>query len=81
MSEIEVDARILRLEQQREVLLNALCEAVRIITGNMPQVHMISHRFLESGELPKLSEDVELRDQYPLAEASFQTVNPADRTT
>lgn len=74
MSEIDIlHAEIAKLEAQRETLLNALCESVRIITGQMPISYEIKRRFLESGELPVMTE---MRDEYPLAETSFQTVSP-----
>ena len=62
---------IARLESQRETLLNALCEAVRIITGQRPVASEIMRKFVATGELPILEQP--MRDEYPLREDSFHT--------
>ena len=59
---------IARLESQQETLLNALCEAVRIITGRTPVASEIMRKFVTTGELPNLEP---MRDEYPLREDSF----------
>lgn len=48
--------RIAVLESQREVLLNALCRAVEIITGQIPTVERVKREFLENGNLPLFGE-------------------------
>ena len=69
-SEIDLcHKQIALLESHRETLLNALCEAVRIITGQRPVASEIMRKFVATGELPILEQ--ELRDEYPLAEATF----------
>lgn len=43
---------IAKLENQREVLLNAICSAVEKLTGRTPNCQEIARRFLEQGDLP-----------------------------
>ncbi len=72
MDNSEIDllhSHIAKLESQRDTLLNALCEAIRIITGRLPIASEIRKRFLISGELPLMEG---MRDEYPLKEASFR---------
>ena len=64
-------SHIAKLEAQQETLLNALCEAVRIITGRTPVASEIMRKFVATGELPILEQP--MRDEYPLREDSFHT--------
>lgn len=46
--------QIAKLENQHEVLLNAICSAVNKLTGRTPNCQEIARRFLDRGELPSV---------------------------